>query len=48
MQQLHLFFIDFDEIYAPIPESSQRYRFVALNEMGRVLVEGGLRGDEGG
>ena len=25
--------------YTSIPTSSQRYRFVALNEMGRLLVE---------
>ena len=25
--------------YRPIPVESQRYRFVALNEMGRLLVE---------
>ena len=26
--------------YRPIPIESQRYRFVALNEIGRMLVEG--------
>ena len=25
--------------YSPIPIESQRYRFVALNEIGRMLVE---------
>ncbi|MBO7591212.1 MAG: hypothetical protein J6T05_06415 [Prevotella sp.] len=25
--------------YRPIPVESQRYRFVALNEIGRLLVE---------
>ena len=25
--------------YTPIPPESQRYRFVALNEMGRLLVD---------
>jgi hypothetical protein len=24
--------------YAPVPTDSQRYRFVALNEMGRMMV----------
>ncbi len=26
--------------YNPIPVESQRYRFVALNEIGRLLVKG--------
>jgi hypothetical protein len=25
--------------YTPVPVESQRYRFVALNEIGRLLVE---------
>ena len=25
--------------YSPIPVTSQRYRFVALNEIGRLLVD---------